>query len=131
MMNDTNMLMWMQRIGSLALSIPVVLFELPGIVQRAPTSSFLEDILPFGGLVLVNAVCFSLYTLTNTFVLTKVSVGQHSALNALRRMFVIVFTAIVFGVPITPMKSLGIVLCFAGFSMFSYYRNKMISSDTD
>jgi drug/metabolite transporter (DMT)-like permease len=74
-------------------------------------------------------MCFSVYTLTNTFVLSKVSVGQHTGLNALRRMFVIVFTAIVFGVPITPMKTLGILLCFIGFSAFSYYRNRNLEPE--
>ena len=123
-MNDTNMLMWMQRMGSLALSIPVILFELPGVIERTRASSLVDDLLPFWGLVLVNAVCFSLYTLTNTFVLTRVSVSQHTGLNALRRMFVIVFTAVVFGIPITLMKALGILLCFTGFSAFSYYRNQ-------
>lgn len=123
-MNDTNMLMWMQRMGSLAMSIPVILWELPGVVQRTRDTPFWDELVPFWILVLINAVCFSLYTLTNTFVLTKVSVGQHTGLNALRRMFVIVFTAVAFGVPITPMKALGIMLCFGGFSAFSYYRNQ-------
>ncbi|KAL3922573.1 MAG: hypothetical protein SGILL_002130 [Bacillariaceae sp.] len=130
-MNDTNMLMWMQRMGSLALSIPIMLFEVSGVIQRTRESSFWEELVPFWALMLVNAVCFSLYTLTNTFVLTKVSVGQHTGLNALRRMFVIIFTAIAFGVPITPMKALGIVLCFAGFSVFSYYRNRKVSTQED
>jgi drug/metabolite transporter (DMT)-like permease len=122
-MNDTNMLMWMQRMGSLALSIPVTIWELPGVIQRTRETPFYDQLVPFWILVLINAVCFSLYTLTNTSVLTKVSVGQNTGLNALRRMFVIVYTAIAFGVPITPMKAIGIVLCFSGFSAFSFYRH--------
>jgi drug/metabolite transporter (DMT)-like permease len=127
-MNDTNMLMWMQRMGSFALLIPIILFDLAGVIRRTRASAFWEGLIPFWALALINAMCFSLYTLTNTFVLTKVSVGQHTGLNALRRMFVIVFTAIFFGVPITPMKTFGVVLCFTGFSAFSYYRNRTIAT---
>lgn len=130
-MNDTNMLMWMQRIGSLALTIPILMGELPGILQQTSEATLWGDLLPFGLLVLINAICFSLYTLTNTYVLSRVSVGQHTGLNALRRMFVIVFTAIAFGVPITPMKTVGILLCFSGFSAFSYYRNRPSTVMTD
>jgi drug/metabolite transporter (DMT)-like permease len=124
--NDTNMLMWMQRMGSLALSIPVTIWELPGVIQRTRETPFYDELVPFWFLVLINAVCFTLYTLTNTSVLSKVSVGQHTGLNALRRMFVIVFTAIAFGVPITLLKAIGIVLCFSGFSAFSFYRHQHI-----
>jgi len=123
-LDDSNMLMWTQRIGSLALFIPVVIWELPGVIQRTRETLFWEELLPFWGLVLFNAISFTMYTLANTFVLSKVSVGQHTGLNALRRMFAILFTAVVFGVPITPMKLLGIVLCFSGFSSFSFYRHK-------
>ena len=132
-MTDTYMLMWMQRFGSIALVIPMLIFNFDYILNTFQQTLFRQqeisiqhtiwvDIIPYWSFVIMNASCFSLYALTNTAVLTKVSVGQHTGLNALRRVFVIVFTAIAFGVPITFMNGLGTVLCFSGFSAFSYYR---------
>jgi drug/metabolite transporter (DMT)-like permease len=133
-MTDTNMLMWMQRFGSVAVAVPMLVFNFDYISDTFRRTLLQQeisiqhtvwmDIVPYWSVVVMNAACFSLYALTNTAVLTKVSVGQHTGLNALRRVFVIVFTAVVFGVPITFMNGLGIVLCFSGFSAFSYYRHQ-------
>jgi drug/metabolite transporter (DMT)-like permease len=125
-LNDTNLLMRMQQIGALSLILPVLIFESPGIVLRTLDTSF-ETHIRYTGLALLNATAFSSYCVASCYVLTKLSVMQYTGLGCLRRMFAILSTSLVFGVPITPVGALGIGMCFCGFCSFTHYRNSLPS----
>ena len=58
---------------------------------------------------------------------------HHAALNCVRRIFAIVVTSIVFGVPITFVGAIGILLSFLGFISFTHAKTtkKQHSKKTD
>ena len=62
------------------------------------------------------------HSLASSYVLTRVSVVQHAALNCIRRLFAIVMTSIIFGVPITFTAWIGILVSLCGFVCFTYYK---------
>ena len=64
------------------------------------------------------------HSLASTYVLSKLTVLQHSSLNCLRRMFAIVATCLFFGVPITFLGAVGLLTSFVGFFAFTYFRNQ-------
>jgi hypothetical protein len=55
-------------------------------------------------------------------------VVHHAALNCIRRIFAIIVTSIVFGVPITFVGALGICISFGGFVSFTYAKTQKKSS---
>jgi hypothetical protein len=63
-------------------------------------------------------------SLASTYILSRISVVHHAALNCIRRIFAIIVTSIVFGVPITPVGALGIFVSFGGFMAFTYAKTK-------
>lgn len=120
-MNDTNLLMRIQQIGAVSLLLPVMFFEVPGVLQRTLEHP-LETQGRFFFLAIANATAFFSYCLASCYVLTKLSVVQYTLIGCLRRMFAIVFTSIAFGVPMTFLGVAGIVLCFVGFCCFTHFR---------
>lgn len=62
----------------------------------------------------------------STYVLSKLSVVQHSTLGCLRRLFVIVVTCVFFGVPLTVLGCAGIVMSFLGFVFFTHFRRRRL-----
>jgi len=74
-------------------------------------------------LSIINGLAFTSYNLASTFVLTRISVVHHAALNCIRRVFAIIVTSIIFGLKITGLQIFGIALAVAGF--FSYIHFKM------
>jgi membrane protease YdiL (CAAX protease family) len=70
---------------------------------------------------------FNIYTsLASTYLLSRITVVHHAALNCVRRIFAIIVTSIVFGVPITFTGSAGILLSFVGFMVFTYSKTKKL-----
>lgn len=63
-------------------------------------------------------------SLASTFVLTRISVVHHAALNCVRRIFAIIVTSFAFSVPITPVGAMGICVSFGGFMAFTRYKIK-------
>ena len=59
-------------------------------------------------------------SLASTYILSRISVVHHAAFNCVRRIFAIVVTSIVFRVPITFIGSVGVILSFVGFMVFTY-----------
>lgn len=112
--DDGNLLMRMQQIGAVSMLIPLIMFEIPGILERAINTNW-TIFCHYWFLAVVNAACFSTYCLASCYTLSKLSVIQYTGFNCLRRMFAIIFTSIVFGVPITMLSAVGILLVFAGF----------------
>lgn len=58
--DDENLLMHMEQIGAMSLVIPVVIFELPGVLERIVNSS-LEANWSYSLLSVTNAACFCTY----------------------------------------------------------------------
>jgi hypothetical protein len=121
-LDDINLMMQMQQVGALLLLLPFIVFELPEMMVRCMEKGISSYYI---ALSIGNAFAFCMYTLASCFVLTQLSVFQHTGLGCVRRMMAIVFTSIQFGVPMTPFDIVGVVLCFSGFCSFSHYRNKL------
>ena len=120
-LDDFNLLFRMQQTGAASLIGPVLLFQYDTLWQvlfGRPSFVFRY----YMGLSLVNAWAFATYSLASCYILSRISVVQHSGFGCLRRMFAIVTTSIAFGVPISGMGALGILMCVVGFSGFTHFR---------
>ena len=60
-----------------------------------------------------------MFSLASTYILSRISVVHHAALNCIRRIFAIVVTSIVFVIPITFIGGCGILVSVVGFLSFS------------
>jgi drug/metabolite transporter (DMT)-like permease len=127
--DDINLQFRMQQIGACLLVIPVILFESSTILQLLWNSSkAYGGMIPIGvmwqyiALALVNGCAFASYNLASTFILSRISVVHHAALNCLRRIFAIIVTSVVFAVPITFMGAFGIIVSVVGFLSFTHYK---------
>lgn len=67
---------------------------------------------------------YRIKSLASTYILSRISVVHHAALNCIRRIFAIIVTSIIFSVPVTPVGALGILISFFGFLGFTYYKTK-------
>jgi hypothetical protein len=136
--DDINLLMRMQQIGAMSLFIPAI-FSYGGISSNGSGSSGLVvDVLTASSsaqvhylmYALINTVAYVTYNLASTYVLSSLSVLQHSSLNCLRRMFCTVATSIFFGV-IGPSRKPGVsFLCFCGFLSFTHFRGQRSTHNT-
>jgi len=129
--DDLNLQYRMQQIGVMFLFVPVLLLEVPGLVVRLWKTHTNGDglfesglFLQYLGLSLVNGLAFASYNLASTFVLSRISVVHHAALNCIRRIFAIVVTSIAFGTPITLLSAFGMSISFVGFLCFTHYKLK-------
>ena len=128
MVDDLNLQFRMQQLGSYLLFLPVVAFHGPALLryllatvtttQNEGMSSALHYIL----LSLVNGCAFASYNLASTFILSRISVVHHAALNCVRRIFAIIVTSILFQIPITWMGAVGIGLSVLGFMGFTHFK---------
>lgn len=133
MVDDLNLQYRMQQIGALMLAIPTLLENASLIIDK------LQHVLLLGTtnthaiqyilLSLTNGIAFTSYNLASTYVLTKISVVHHAALNCIRRVFAIVVTSIIFGLTITVLQLAGIGMAVAGF--FAYIHFKMMKEKKD
>lgn len=121
--DDELLLMHMEQVGAMSLVVPFIIFELPGVLERVLASSFQQN-WSYGLLAIINAACFCTYCLASCYVLTKLSVVQYTCFNCLRRIFAVIFTAVVFGVPISLFGAFGICVCFLGFISFTFVRQQ-------
>jgi drug/metabolite transporter (DMT)-like permease len=129
MMNDLNLQYRMQQVGVLMLIVPTLLENTALIIDRVHRlllgrSAVKTHAIQYMLLSLTNGVAFTSYNLASTYVLTKISVVHHAALNCIRRVFAIVVTSIIFGLTITSLQVTGIGMAVAGF--FSYIHFKMM-----
>lgn len=127
-LDDLNLQFRMQQIGVSLLIIPVVVFELPSILRSIWALSTEHGLLASGviwryiGLALINGFAFTSYNLASTYILSRISVVHHAALNCIRRIFAIIVTSIIFKVPITMIGVFGVTFSFVGFMAFSHYK---------
>lgn len=127
MVDDLNLQFRMQQLGSYLLFLPVVVFHGPTLLQYllAITTSnegIPANLLHYIVMSLVNGCAFACYNLASTFILSRISVVHHAALNCIRRIFAIIVTSILFHIPITWMSALGIGLSFLGFMSFTHFK---------
>ena len=121
--DDLNLQFRMQQIGVLMLIGPALLGNAFWLLRR-PSLFDMHTILRYIPLTFVNGIAFTSYNLASTYVLTRVSVVHHAALNCIRRVFAIVVTSIVFGLKITALQVVGIATSVGGFFAFSHYKLK-------
>ncbi|KAL3794135.1 hypothetical protein HJC23_012842 [Cyclotella cryptica] len=121
--DDLNLQFRMQQIGILVLVVPAILANALWILRR-PTLFYFGVHLRYISLAIANGVAFTSYNLASTYVLTRISVVHHAALNCIRRVFAIVVTSIVFGLSITALQVAGIATSVGGFFTFSHYKLK-------
>lgn len=121
--NDLNLQFRMQQIGVLMLASPAILTNTLWILRR-PSLFDLGKIAQYVPLTLANGIAFTSYNLASTYVLTRISVVHHAALNCIRRVFAVIVTSVVFGLTITALQVAGIVTSVGGFFSFSHYKLK-------
>lgn len=128
-LDDLNLQFRMQQVGVILFVIPVIIFDLPGMLQHIWNIWRHYGLIESHGLfwryvalALVNGCAFTSYNLASTYILSRISVVHHAALNCIRRMFAIIVTSILFSVPITMLGGLGILLSFIGFMAFTHYK---------
>lgn len=135
-MDDLNLQYRMQQIGvlliitlimltgKLSLLIAKVKYALGGIVYAGEPSQSFQELLYYLLLALVNGLAFTSYNLASTYILTRISVVHHAALNCIRRVFAIVMTSIVFGLTITFLQGVGIAISVGAFFAYSHFKIK-------
>ena len=128
-LDDWNLQYRMQCTGVWMLIGPVLLLDLLPTTIFGRSSSWSTS-LPDSGrsmlhylvLAIINGTAFCGYNLASTYLLTRLSVVHHAALNCLRRVFAIVVTSLLFGVPLTATKLAGIGLAVLGFWSYTHYK---------
>jgi drug/metabolite transporter (DMT)-like permease len=121
-LDDVNLQYRMQQIGVTMLLVPALLLEGPSIMSYWWSHGTYQAFSRFFLLSLLNGFAFTSYNLASTFILTRISVVHHAALNCLRRVFAILITSFYFVVPITFLGGVGIVLSTAGFLSFTHFK---------
>ena len=130
LIDDLNLQFRMQQIGVILLIIPTLLLQNAGWIMSAHQhfnnegSSATKQVLYYLGLSLLNGLSFTSYNLASTYILTRISVVHHAALNCIRRVFAIIVTSLIFGLSITLLQLSGIALAIMCF--FCYIHFKMI-----
>ncbi|GAX27251.1 hypothetical protein FisN_13Lh190 [Fistulifera solaris] len=120
--DDLNLQFRMQQLGSYLLFVPVVVFHGPSLCQRLLAGISLSNLFHYMILSLVNGCAFASYNLASTFILSRISVVHHAALNCIRRIFAIIVVSLLFQIPITWMGATGIGLSFLGFMSFTHFK---------
>eukprot|EP00980_Cylindrotheca_fusiformis_P029528 scaffold23499_cov109-Cylindrotheca_fusiformis.AAC.5 len=114
LMDDLNLQYRMQQMGMIVFIVPTILWEGPSVVEHIyqvwtkvglVTSGIM---LRYIGLSILNAVAFASYNLASTYLLSRISVVHHAALNCIRRIFAIVVTSVVFA---NPISMTGVLVC--------------------
>ncbi|GKY92271.1 hypothetical protein MPSEU_000198200 [Mayamaea pseudoterrestris] len=119
-MNDENLLAKMFQVGAMALSVPCLIVYASYLSHALEAPRELQ--LQYAKLAGANAVAFAMYNLASTYVLSRLSVLQHSTLGCLRRMFVAIGACLFFGVQLEFFGIVGLLTSFGGFCGFTFYR---------
>lgn len=100
---------------------------------NGPPLYYVALVLPFLSMAQINNHSFHAFSqkhfhsLASTYVLSRLTVIHHAALNCCRRLFAIIITSFIFGVSISPLGMLGILVSFSGFMSFTHYKWKRMS----
>ena len=63
---------------------------------------------------------YSNCSLSSTWLLNRITMVHHAALNCIRRIFAIVATSIIFRIPMTGLGVFGVLVSMAGFLSFTH-----------
>ncbi len=125
-LDDLNLQFRMQQTGVLLLILPTIIFNGTGLwkhsigaAQTLSTQEFCKLLQRYTLWSIGNGLAFSSYNLASTFLLTRISVVHHAALNCTRRIFAIVCTGLLFRIPISMKSAIGIGISFVGFMVFT------------
>jgi drug/metabolite transporter (DMT)-like permease len=125
-LDDLNLQFRMQQTGVLLLVIPTLIWNGPNLFRHATgaagnlsTQDFLRVIKKYALWSVGNGLAFSSYNLASTYLLTRISVVHHAALNCTRRIFAIVCTGLLFQIPVSFQSMVGITISFVGFMVFT------------
>ena len=132
MIDDMNLQYRMQQIGFILLIIPAAVVVLQSTLLsevKHNAGSTIKHALYYISISLINGLAFTSYNLASTYVLTRISVVHHAALNCIRRVFAIIVTSLIFGLSITFLQLGGIGLAVAAF--FCYIHFKMNKETKD
>jgi hypothetical protein len=91
--------------------------------SAAATTVFFSS-MEYALLSLANGIAFASYNLASTYILSRISVIHHAALNCIRRIFAIVVTSIIFSLAITSLQVVGILIAMAGFVSYVHYKSQ-------
>lgn len=73
--------------------------------------------------LVINGLVFACYNLVSYLVLRRTDLITHSVFNAFRRVFIIIFTTLYFGFPLSQNNIVGISIAVVGVLLFGYYRS--------
>lgn len=148
-LDDLNLQFRMQWLGALLLFLPTLILDfLPSLWYKtmaatadAAPLTFTERYLgsnaeiPLSAalsryclLALLNGFAFTSYNLASSYILSRISVVHHAALNCIRRVFAIIVTSVLFQIPITVTGAAGICLAVIGFMAYTHYKQKQQQS---
>ena len=128
--DDLNLQFRMQQTGVALLFVPAILWDGRRILGHLWTLQVEHGLWSSGvtsryiGLALLNGFAFASYNLASTYILSRISVVYHAALNSVRRVFAIIITSLYFVVPITFLGGVGILVSFAGFMYFAHHKDQ-------
>lgn len=122
MLDDLNLQFRMQQVGVILLLVPSLIWEGPALASYWWHHATRTTVTRYLLLSILNGICFTSYNLASTYILSRISVVHHAALNCLRRVFAIIVTSIYFVVPMTSTGIVGIALSTAGFLSFTHYK---------
>uniref|UniRef100_A0A7S3PYE9 Sugar phosphate transporter domain-containing protein n=1 Tax=Chaetoceros debilis TaxID=122233 RepID=A0A7S3PYE9_9STRA len=124
--DDLNLQYRIHQVGISILLLPLLAWEAKSLFSRWFTTSHSAA---FGGhlwnyiaLSILNGFSFTHYNLASSFILSRISVVHHAALNCMRRLFAIVITSLAFGVPLSFLSCVGILTSLGGFLLFTRFK---------
>jgi hypothetical protein len=123
-LDNTNLLMRMQTTGWTILLLPALFYHFSFFHNSLSIPT--DQLMGYVSLSLLNSAAYVIYNLSSCYVLTQVSALQSMGINCLRRMLATIVTCIVFGVSLSTVSVFGIVMCFAGFFLFTVNRNRRL-----
>ena len=118
---QTSLFSHISNVGLTALIPLVILLEGKQLLTTLQDRTF--DIQTLLTLLLVNGLTYTLYNLTSFLVLSRVELVAHAVLNVFRRVFIIVFTSLYFGMPLSFLNTVGVLMAVAGVLLFGYSRS--------
>lgn len=127
-LDEINLFAYISLIGLVFLVPITALYEGSALVElyNNPGDSFQLNNSIFAGsflmLFLINGSMFAVYNLMSYVVLKHTDLVTHSVLNCFRRVFIIVFTSVYFGLHLSMFNMTGISIAVVGVMLFGYFR---------
>lgn len=127
---DVRLQYSMQCMGVQVMILPMIVELVPRVWWNNSLTGTRTNVLTnavYILLAIVNGIAFCSYNLASTYILSRLSVVHHAALNCLRRVFAIVVTSLLFGIPMTGRGALGIALALGGFLSYTHCKQLAVA----